>query len=104
MIIAPHCQSFRLPLALCLALVTWATAEETPFALDGNRLTITTTSLELTLQGGAVVGIRDRKTGEVFSDGEPWERLPKVLSGVSSANDRYNFRTLWRSDPPAGRA
>ena len=94
------CATLHLAISLYLAAIPRATAEESPFTLDGNRLTTATDTLELSIQGGAVVGIRDRKTGEVFSDGEPWERLPQVLSGVSSTHDLYNFRTLWRWDPP----
>jgi len=68
--------------------------------LQGGRLSVRSAALELAIQGGAIVTIKDRKTGEVFSDGEPWPRLPAVLSGVSSRNDLYDFRTLWRWDPP----
>jgi len=68
--------------------------------LQGDRLLVRSPALELVIRGGAVVRIKDRKTGELFSDGGSWPKLPAVLSGVSSRSDLYDFGTLWRWDPP----
>lgn len=90
-----------LPALLLCALSSALPAQEQPFLLRGDRLKVTSSALELVIQGGAVVHIRDRRTGEVLADGDPWPKLKEIPSGSSPVHDWYTLRSRWSRGPSA---
>jgi hypothetical protein len=91
---------YSLALWLSLSLGA-ASASEPAFRMDAGRLTVRSAGLEMTLEGGAVVSVKDRRSGEVFSDSEPWQLLPQIPSGSVSKDDLHAFCQRWREKPDA---
>jgi hypothetical protein len=56
----------------------------------------------MTFQGGAVVSLRDTKTGEVFSQGEMMPAAQCVPCGATTIDDDWAFRNNWMKQGPAG--
>jgi len=81
--------------ALLLPLA--AQGREGPFHLEGSCLTVRTAAIELVIEDGGVVLLRDRRTGETFAQCEPWPALRQVPSGASSADDWGTFIRAWRA-------
>lgn len=87
----------------CAQLPQTAGAEAaTAFRLEGDRLIVTTEKLELVLQQGAVVGLRDRGTGEWFVQGDGSAQIRAVPTGVATISDGRAFRQRWYRDGPEG--
>lgn len=84
-------------LSVTLPAAGLASAQSAPFVQDHERLTVRTPALELTVQGAAIVSIRDVQTGESFADCDAWDKLPKLPGGSTSVSDAYWFGRYWSS-------
>ena len=91
---------------LCVACAqlprTSAAGEPSAFRLDGDRLIVTTGKLELVLQQGAIVGLRDRGTGERLVQGDGSAQIRAVPTGVATVADGWVFRRRWYREGPEG--
>jgi len=88
---------------VCVWLATTvAGADVSGFRLEADRLIVTAGDLELVLQQGAVVALRDRGTGESFMQGPGTEQIRAVPTGVATTNTGWAFRQRWYKDGPAG--
>ena len=85
----------------CLSLAPATPSSAAPvFQLDRDRLTVQTDTLELVLQQGAIVTLRDLGTGEFFSLGDLRASVSAVPTGVTSASDGWAFRQAWYKGGP----
>ena len=90
-----------LPVLLCWFLVALPVrGEALDVHQDGARITFRTETLELTLERGAVVGLRDLRTGEVFCDAPGATDLDRLPSGCSSKDDWWTFKQAWVKGEP----
>ena len=85
----------------CAWLPTHAQAAPSPFRLEGDRLIVTTGKLELVLQHGAVVMLRDLGTGEYFAFGDQRDGVRTVPSGAAATADGWSFHQAWYKGGPA---
>ncbi|MBM4047916.1 MAG: hypothetical protein FJ279_22680, partial [Planctomycetes bacterium] len=65
----------------------WA-AGKFEFDAQAKTLLVTTSALELKVEGGAVVALKNRRTGETLSSGIPWSELEKASAGAVCAEPR----------------
>ena len=84
----------------CLVLGGRLQAQSLDVREDGARVVVRTLALELTLERGAVVGLRDLRTGEVFCDAAGADGIDRLPSGCSSKDDWWTFRQAWLKGTP----
>jgi len=89
--------------AIIFAVPGLSAAEEvTTFQMRDDCLIVTTGKMEMTFQAGAVVSVRDRRTGEVFSKGQIPPSAFDIPCGASTIDDDSEFRNSWMQKGPSG--
>ncbi len=85
-----------------MVLVAWGTApaaEAPSFRMEGPLLRVRSSALEVGVQAGAVVYLKDLRTNETFAAGEPGEALKLLPVGAALEDDSWAFLTGWKKDP-----
>lgn len=62
------------------------------FRFDNGRPEVTTRRLELAIEPGAVVYLRDLRTGQLFCEADVWEKVNSLPSAATTFPDSYEFR------------
>jgi len=66
------------------------------FHFEDNRLFVRTKKLELVIEGGVISSLKNVATGEVFSQGNPWEHLGKMEGKKQLLRPGPESSCLWQ--------
>lgn len=96
-------KAFALPFLFALiifapGLCQAAESQHFRFEPSSRRLLVSTSTMELGLELGAVVYVKDKSSGEVLVNTEPENYLPEVLSGFSRMNVWEVWRHRWENN------